>query len=187
MGRVFPVPFNQTWSSDLMPSVDNTSPMPQFLLDNKGMALNCWVCSTQGACGWRGDRPRYPMPAHKASLCPLECGHGEVPQSWGVQRGLRLWVALCGEILVWGGLGAPLLRPRDGVRQGRIGPASLIPVNKGNEEKLKRDAFLDAAGSSCFLSPSLNTVFSSNEGAIQSNNETLLTSQCFKRYFPFLC
>lgn len=68
------------------------------------------------------------------------------------------------------------MRPRGVLLQGWIGPASLFPVNKEKEAKLKRDSFLDTAGSSSFLSPSLNTVFSSNEGAIQSNNETLLTS-----------
>jgi len=79
------------------------------------------------------------------------------------------------------------MRPRGRVLQGWMGPASLTLTNKGNEAKLKKDTFLDTAGSSCFLSPSLNTVFSSNEGAIQSNNETLLTTQCFKCHFPFLC
>lgn len=77
------------------------------------------------------------------------------------------------------------MRPRDGLLQGWLGPASLSPINKGKEAKLKRDGFLDAAGSSSFLSPSLNTVFSSNEGAIQSNNETLLTSQGLKCHFLF--
>lgn len=61
-----------------------------------------------------------------------------------------------------GGLGASLMRPRDGLLQGWLGPVSLSPINKGKEAKLKRDGFLDAAGSSSFLSPSLNTVFSSN-------------------------
>lgn len=117
----------------------------------------------------------------------LSVGRRRYPQSWGVQQGLCLWVAVCGEILVWGGLGAPLMRPRDGMLWGWIGPASIIPINKGNEAKLKRNTFLNAAGSSCFLPPSLNTVFSSNEGPIQSNNETLLTSQCFKCHFPFPC
>lgn len=126
-----------------------------------------------------------PAPDH------LSVGTGRYPKAGESSRDcarglLSAWRSLVWE--VWGGLGAPLMRPRDAVLQGWIGPASLLPpINKGNEAKLKRDAFLDAAGSSCFLSPSLNTVFSSNEGAIQSNNETLLTSQCFKCHFPFLC
>ena len=81
------------------------------------------------------------------------------------------------------------MRLRDGVQWGWIGPAFLTSINKENKEKteLKREAFLDTAGSSCFISPSLNTVLSSNEGAIQSNNETLLVSHCFKCHFPFMC
>lgn len=86
-----------------------------------------------------------------------------------------------------GGLGVSPTSPRDEMLQGWVGPASLIPVSKEKEAKLKRDGFVDTAGSSSFLSPSLNTVFSSNEGAIQSNNETLLTSQRFKCHFPFPC
>lgn len=174
MGRAFPVPFNQAWSSQ----VCVTHPL---CLSFSLMALNFW-CRAPGGCGcdWRGGRSRYPISTPIASsLCPP----GVIPKL-GSPAGTVL-VGSCREIFIWGGLGASLMRPRDGLLWGWIGPASLIPVNKGKEAKLKRDSFLEAAGSSCFLSPSLNTVFSSNEGAIQSNNETLLTSQCFKCHFLF--
>lgn len=169
------MPFNQKSSSDLMPSVDNTFPMPQFLVDNKGR-LNCCLRSTWMHVAGDEIDLGTTCPQTRPASDHLNVGTGRYPSTGESSRDCSH--ACC----LWGDLGDPGM----GGLQRWIGAASLIPISKGNKAKLKREVFLGTAGSSSFLPPSLNAVFSSNEGAIQSNNETLLTSQCFKCHFPFL-